>query len=273
MSRSLKCVFVLALTLAGCAYAEDPVDGSGWFRLGMTRHAGQDETGALAALERAWAMHFAPSVTAYNLAAIHALIGHVDDAFTWLGRAVTAGFRDANGLQHDEDFAMLRRDPRFAEVIADVDRRAHPCRGAGHHALDFWIGEWEVRDTASGKPVGSSSVQGILDGCVVLENWTGRFGMTGKSFNSFDPNTRRWKQSWVDSTAQAYEFTGDASNGGIVYLRDVVNAQGKPAKNRMTLSKREDGGVHQLSETSDDGKSWTTAYDFTYVRQPSRSVG
>ena len=42
------------------------------------------------------------------------------------------------------------------------------------HQFDFWIGEWEV--TAGGKPAGMNSIQPILDGCVLQENWKGSGG-------------------------------------------------------------------------------------------------
>jgi len=139
---------------------------------------------------------------------------------------------------------------------------SRPCQGPEYHALDFWVGHWNVTDTRSGTPVGTSDIESILDGCVVLENWSGRRGMNGKSFNTFNADTKQWKQSWVDSMGSAYDFIGAASPGQVVYTRNV---DGK--KNRLTLSKNADGSVRQLSETSADGTTWTTAYDFTYVRR------
>jgi len=144
---------------------------------------------------------------------------------------------------------------------------SHPCQAPEHRALDFWIGHWDVKDTRSGTPVGASDIESILDGCVVLENWSGRRGMTGKSFNTFNANAKQWKQSWVDSMGSAYDFLGEAFPGRVVYTRDVVDAEGKTMKNRLTLSKNEDGSVRQLSETSADGRTWKTGYDFTYVRR------
>jgi hypothetical protein len=115
--------------------------------------------------------------------------------------------------------------------------------------------------------VGTSSVQSILDGCTILENWSGKGGMSGKSFNSIDPVTHRWKQSWVDSAAQSYDFAGEPSEGHMVFTRQLMAGQGRPATIRMTLSKRPDGSVDQLSERSEEGKTWVTEYEFTYVKK------
>ena len=142
---------------------------------------------------------------------------------------------------------------------------SHPCHAAPHHALDFWVGEWNVNDTRSGTPVGTSSVQSILDGCVVFENWSGRGGGTGKSFNTFDDATKQWKQSWVDSSGNAFDFLGEAFPGRLVYMRHASDHGGYTV--RLTFTKNDDGSVRQLSERSADGKTWTTGYDFTYVKR------
>lgn len=150
-------------------------------------------------------------------------------------------------------------------VQASVAKAAHPCRAQEYRALDFWVGEWNVRDSRGGYQVGTSSVQRILDDCVVLEKWTGGMGGTGESFNTIDPATGKWRQTWTDSSAQIFDFTGDAATDRMIYLRNAKSPAGKPMLVRMTLSKLPTGEVRQLSEQSlDDGKTWSVGYDFTY---------
>src|SRR5712691_13226702 len=56
-----------------------------------------------------------------------------------------------------------------------------PCaKRAEKRQFDFWVGEWAVQ-TPDGNPAGDSSVQLILDRCVVFENWRGKKGYNGKS--------------------------------------------------------------------------------------------
>jgi hypothetical protein len=58
------------------------------------------------------------------------------------------------------------------------------------------------RRDEDGKPSGASRVERILDGCVIMENWStvGRPYM-GKSFNTYNPSDKTWTQHWVDTTA------------------------------------------------------------------------
>jgi predicted esterase len=54
----------------------------------------------------------------YNVAALSARVGRADAAVDALNRAVDNGFRDAKLLDGDDDFAAVRKDPRFAAVRA-----------------------------------------------------------------------------------------------------------------------------------------------------------
>jgi len=58
----------------------------------------------------------------YNLAAAHARAGHRKQAFAALEKSVAAGFRDAKQLAADEDFAALRGEKRFEEVLASASQ-------------------------------------------------------------------------------------------------------------------------------------------------------
>ena len=74
------------------------------------------------------------------------------------------------------------------------------CSMPEHRQFDFWIGDWDVQ--VSGQPAGTNTIQLILDGCVLQENWTGSKGGTGKSFNFYDSAKGKWQQTWVDNTGQ-----------------------------------------------------------------------
>jgi hypothetical protein len=144
---------------------------------------------------------------------------------------------------------------------------AQPCRDAAHRQLDFWVGEWEVQGP-KGKTAGASSVQLILNDCVVFENWTGASGYTGKSFNLYDARARKWKQFWVDDRGGMLEFTGEFRDGAMRYEGQSIAQDGKPVIDRLTFFPLAEGRVRQLWEQSPDkGKSWTTVFDGTYVRR------
>lgn len=76
-----------------------------------------------------------------------------------------------------------------------------PCDTEGHRQFHFWIGDWAVFDT-SGVQVGENRVDLILNDCALAENWAASAGSEGKSFNSFDPSTNTWSQTWGMEPAQ-----------------------------------------------------------------------
>jgi len=216
--------------------------------------------------EAAFTAGFMPHEAALGAAEAMARSGNAEAAAEWLKNAARAGFRDYDAVRQSEAFGKLLADESFATMVGELEALAHPCRDAEHRALDFWVGNWNVRDTKTGNPAGRSSIEIDMDGCVVVENWTGRTGWTGRSFNVLRSDTGRWQQTWADSSGQIYDFEGQPSTNRMIYTRVTKTKESGDRIIRMTLSKGEDGNVRQLSERSDDGgKSWEVNYDFTYV--------
>lgn len=137
---------------------------------------------------------------------------------------------------------------------------SYPCKTTPEfRQLDFWVGEWDVTDP-SGHLVGHSSIQRIIGDCVIYENWQGARGHTGKSFNFWDKENRRWQQTWVDDGGGVQQYWGTLDGGAMRYATPAGTM-------RLTFSPLPGGKVRQLSEsTKDGGKSWTVNYDFTYAR-------
>jgi tetratricopeptide (TPR) repeat protein len=53
----------------------------------------------------------------YNLACFHALVGHKDEALTWLDKAVDGGFRAPKHIARDSDLDSVRSDPRYEAAL------------------------------------------------------------------------------------------------------------------------------------------------------------
>jgi tetratricopeptide (TPR) repeat protein len=246
---------------------ENPSNSLAWLHLGASRQSLQQYEEAVAAykhLEKD--ANYAPRAL-YREAASLARLNRKDDALAALDKAVDAGFVRLQLLQQDPDLASLRDDPKFRQIVAKVDTMVHPCEHqAEYRQFDFWIGEWDVVTTQGHDPAGSSSIQLILDKCVIFENWTG--GVTGKSFNHYDPATKKWIQDWVDSASSGVHFEGGLENGVMSYYADSLNADGSHARRHLQYFKLDDDHVRQFSQQSTDGgKTWAVEYDLTYNRK------
>lgn len=248
----------------------EPSNAPAWFRRGFALHSLGDFAGSVRAFERSNELQ--PNGTvAYDVACARARLGETDVALTWLAKSVELGMRDLTALTMDDDLATLRALPAFHAIVERVQAAVHPCEArAESRQLDFWVGEWDVT-TQAGAPAGSSRVERILDGCVLLEHWTGRNGSSGKSFSLYDAATKRWKQTWVDNAGELTEFAGASNAGGeMVFLADVPLAGGAGrGQRRMTFTSLDPARVRQLGELSKDGgTTWAVEYDFVYTRKP-----
>ena len=56
----------------------------------------------------------------YNLACSLSLTGQPDDAFAALEKAIALGYDDAEWMQDDDDFEPIKKDPRFARILAQL---------------------------------------------------------------------------------------------------------------------------------------------------------
>lgn len=148
-----------------------------------------------------------------------------------------------------------------------------PCAAAEHRQFDFWIGDWQVT-RPDGKPAGTSRITRILNGCVLLEEWSGAGGGTGKSFNLYDRRHKQWHQTWVDGSGSLLHLAGgvDATGAMVMSNEQPAPSGAGTVHNRITWTPRSATEVRQHWESSTDGgATWTTVFDGTYrkVREPA----
>jgi hypothetical protein len=143
-----------------------------------------------------------------------------------------------------------------------------PCKSRPEYRqFDFWVGEWDVRNP-QGQQAGTNSVQLILGDCVVFENWTGARGGHGKSFNVYNAARGKWQQTWVDNSGSVLELAGEFKDGQMRFTGESVGRGGAKTLERLTFTKLDDDRVRQFWEQSTDGgKTWTVAFDGTYIRK------
>lgn len=237
-------------------------DPSAAFNQGLSLHTQGSYDEAIASFQTALKAGFRPPGSMYRIARAYAKKGDRDHAIEWLQKAADAGFPQLAAIQTDADLASVRQDSRFNAIVAKVEATARPCMTTPEHRhFDFWVGEWNV--TTSGQPAGTNSIQRIVEGCIIFENWTGLGGVTGKSFNFYDSSVKKWKQVWVDSTGSVLELSGEFKDGAMRYA-GTTGAQ----THRLTFTPLPDGKVRQLWEqSSDGGKTWQVAFDGLYTRK------
>jgi len=239
-----------------------------WTRLGTSLQMTGRADDAVAAYRKAIGIATAP-IAMYNLAAVFAKRGQKDSAFYWLDQLVAnASYSNDKAVSADEDFASLRSDPRFEPLLERMRAVLRPClTRAESRRFDFWVGEWEVKN-AQGQPAGQSSVQRLLEGCALYENWTDLQGGGGKSLNSYNTDVKQWQQFWTDQYGRVTEYReSEWVDGSLRFTAQQIMPQG-PAVLHMTFTPVNADVVRQFGEMSvDGGKSWTPTFDLYYYRK------
>ena len=228
--------------------------------LGLNRNAE-----ALPELEKA--MELSPNaIFALALARAQARAGQASKMYETLEKSLKLGGIAPESLTTEKDFAAVRNEKRFKDLINNSDLAVNPCKASPEfRQFDFWKGEWDAKN-AQGLTVGSSSVQLILGQCVIFENWSTPLS-SGKSFNIYDAKDKKWHQTWVDDKGTHTQYVGGIEDGKMVLIADnVVN--GVANKARMTFTPLPNGDVRQFGDASSDGgKTWTPTFDFIYSRK------
>ena len=157
------------------------------------------------------------------------------------------------------------------EAYAQQAQNPKPCYArAEHRQFDFWLGEWQVTN-AQGQPAGLSKIELILDGCVILENWTSaQAGYVGKSMNYYDRVDGKWHQTWIDNAGVPIVFEGNYSDEekAMLYTAVTLGPNGEKVLNKLSFYFKNKNYVNQVWEQSaDEGKTWNIVFDGHYKRK------
>lgn len=257
-----------ALKAFQSAWKANPKDAYAAVRAGHSAHAMGEYQKALEYYDQAEQLGYWPTAVLYRKARVHALLKDKDAAFDWLHRLVQSGFPNVGMLTSEKDLDYIREDKRFAAVLAKADSNARPCMFVPEwRQFDFWVGEWDVY-TPQGQLAGNNVIQNAENGCVLIENWTGGLGGTGKSINFYDKDISKWRQIWVANNGTITEFAGnyDEKERIMKLYGETHPRNGQKILRKLFFYNLEPGKVRQYSEQStDDGKTWNVAYDFTYI--------
>ncbi len=246
--------------------AEDPADGTSWLRIAQAERGLERHDEALETLELAKQADGPPAMIDLERARNLASLGRPVLALGALETADHLGLRALSSLEQAEEFESLRREARFERVYNNVRGRIYPCEGiSGSGAVDFWLGEWEVR-FADGTLVGQSAVTKRDGGCSVVEAWDGTGGSSGTSINYFMPSRDQWRQIWVGSGGTLIDMTGGPVDDGM-HLEGTIEytGQDRVLAFRGTWATLADGRVRQhFEEFNLAAQGWVTWFDGFY---------
>lgn len=265
--KKLVNLTIVILLVTAAAVAQNAAD---LFRLGAEQYNQGQFAAAAESYEKAAEAGYIPTPQAYYRAGrAYARLKQPDKAFAALDHAVRLGFAQGPTLQADAEFANIREDPRFAKLLATLEQRQHPCKyQPEYRQFDFWIGEWDVQ-TPNGQTFARSSIQLIIDQCVIFENYEhASLGYAGKSFSAYNAVSKQWTQRWIDNTGAINDYVAEFVNGEMRFHREGTSPTGVKTLNKMTFFNLGPDKVRQLLEVSTDGgKTWTAGYDGIYVRR------
>jgi tetratricopeptide (TPR) repeat protein len=262
---------------------QQPDNARFWYRLGTAARGNKHYDVALEAFQKAKTLGVGKGLPVwlsdYEIATTYAGKGDPAQALENLKTAANAGFLRPSRLENDSEWNAVRSNERFIALAKQAQHNANPCGDAEFKQFDFWVGDWDVASAADGVQRGSSHISKEMNGCVVWENWTSAGSpYFGKSYNTWNPNLKRWEQYWVDTGAGVMFFHGNLKDNVMDYWTDdVPQANGGTLLRHLQFFNLGADKVRQFSQGSTDGgKAWHTEYDFIYTRvaaKPAPSAG
>ncbi|GAB4231511.1 MAG: hypothetical protein Tsb0034_03910 [Ekhidna sp.] len=244
-------------------------DSSAWFGLGVCQRNLGEYLPALESFKKAKSTNFNPFIVDYNIAKVHALTSATEAMYDLLDSLANNGFFAFSQLSQDTEFDKYRDSDRFNQILKKVELNAYPCLSSedARH-FDFWIGEWDVY--VNGQVVGLNKITRAKGGCAIHENYTTSRNYAGQSINFYSPVDEKWHQHWVGSSGDVYNYVETKREEGLLqFVSEFKNpGNGNISLSRLTFTLNDDGTVRQLFESStDDGKTWTPAFDGLYKRR------
>lgn len=248
-------------------------NGIAWNRLGFCNYNTGSYADALYDYKKALANHPVRPLkaSAYSrMARVNALQNHREETLANIDSAIASGYVAYGELDSLKDFNNVRNEAGFRKLREKAFLTANPCMAdPKSRVFDFWVGRWNVYATGTNALVGHSLVQVVSGGCALLENWESPGNAsTGKSLNFLDANGK-WLQCWIGSYPGGQQdfVDGEYRDGAMRFTFTTTDAQGHKLIGRFMFYNQGPDQVRQFNETSaDDGKTWTTSYDFTYFR-------
>jgi len=141
-----------------------------------------------------------------------------------------------------------------------------PCSSPPAAQFDFWLGEWDL--TWSDSLKGSNTINKIMNGCVILEQFDGHPAMEfrGMSVSVFG-NDGKWHQTWVDNQGGYLDFDGGFSDGKMILSRQATRGSETILQRMVFFNISENELDWDWQRSDDDGRTWKSLWKIHYDRK------
>lgn len=152
-------------------------------------------------------------------------------------------------------------------LAATAQQAPFDCsESATHRQFDFWLGDWEVRDSEDTLQ-GHNRISAVQKGCAMEEQWRSIRGGTGQSINYYDPRTGQWHQLWTDAGASIIDISGKLVDGSMVLEGEIYYlSRNVKMPFRGTWTPLDDGRVRQFFQEQDRQGKWQTWFEGFYQK-------
>ncbi len=140
------------------------------------------------------------------------------------------------------------------------------CCTDQYNQFDFWAGEWIVTDTTGTTQLGQNKIVKIQGNCGLQENWQSSGGLTGTSYNYYNPADSSWNQVWIDNQGANLVLKGQANANQMILKSAPIKGQKVEwYYHQVTWTKNANGTVTQQWQVFDgDDNSLGTIFKGIY---------
>jgi hypothetical protein len=133
--------------------------------------------------------------------------------------------------------------------------------------FDFWLGQWNVAAAGSSGNA-HSTVTLSLDQCLIVENWDGGRGHSGRNIFGYSADDKSWYGMFADNEGRVHVFTsGRVLPGSAEFQGPSRGPNGESVLNRLKVLRVSPGKIEQTWEKSaDNGTSWNVVFRAEYSR-------
>lgn len=151
---------------------------------------------------------------------------------------------------------------------------AQACAEPERRQLDFWVGDWDLvirartdpKSDQWGEAKGTNTIRATLSGCAIEENFHGDGPGTpwaGRSFSTFVPPAKQWRQTWVDDSGSYLAFRGGRQGDDFVLMGEPRGDK----QMRMVFSKiTADSIFWSWEQGTEGGTEWAPMMTIAYTR-------